>query len=373
MNYIDPLQKKQEYFGINRLRFFAAFWVLIFHASIHFGRIEAISLIQPIIDQGVLAMTLFFTLSGFVLSYRYRFFKTTEEKKAFYSARIARLYPVYILMGLITLWLVPDSFAKFDIPVKLGLIGEIVFSIVILFFFIFAIQAWFPGLFVVWNFGGSWSLSVEAFFYSLFPEIRTKITSYNDRSLCFILFIIPILMLLILVGMIISSSKNCSNSNMFYVLPVFRLPEFIFGITGFILFVERERYISVLYYSSVIFAILLFIAVMTKNLPGNIDYGWLAIFPFMGAFVYSTRISAPVSIKQIVNYLGRISYCVYMAQFFIIPVLKQYKYDFTTESLWEMTILSTLIVAVITYHLVESFFYQKAITTTRSLLNKILH
>ncbi len=60
----DPLKEKKEFFALNGLRFAAAFWVLIFHCSFHFGRLPALSSVQPIIEQGTLAMTLFFMLSG---------------------------------------------------------------------------------------------------------------------------------------------------------------------------------------------------------------------------------------------------------------------------------------------------------------------
>lgn len=98
---------------INLLRFIAAFWVLIFHARVHFGYIPFLSSLMPIIQQGVLAMSMFFILSGFILSYRYSDFKENGSWAAFYQARIARLYPVYLFMGFLTIWTLSTDKAEF--------------------------------------------------------------------------------------------------------------------------------------------------------------------------------------------------------------------------------------------------------------------
>lgn len=141
----DPLNNKQEFFLINGLRFFAAFWVLIFHTSIHFGKPNSLAAIQPILDQGVLAMTLFFMLSGFILSYRYSTFSTPEDSCNYFAARVARLYPVYLFMGVTTLWKISEGTSQFWLFERFGSIGAVPFIIVVVFFvylFIASLVPW---------------------------------------------------------------------------------------------------------------------------------------------------------------------------------------------------------------------------------------
>ena len=330
----DPLSEKQEFFAINGLRFFAAFWVMLFHASIHFGRPELLSPIQPFLDQGVLAMTLFFMLSGFVLSYRYSQFKTEEDFRVYFSARLARLYPVYIIMGLSSIWLLVNGAEELYLSETFGVVGYIFSVGLLIIMYAFALQAWFPSLFGVWNFGGSWSLSAEAFFYILFPKLRNFFAKSQTNILRIFVFGTPLMMFSIFWWMLSADSVGSNRTLTFYILPILRLPEFVFGLTGYVLFVERGFDRWKLNILAAISLVILASQIMKENLAGLIEYGWLAVLPFMWVFVHSLRMDAKRWIKQSINYLGRISYCVYMAQFTTIPILKLYRDEFPTPTLW---------------------------------------
>jgi peptidoglycan/LPS O-acetylase OafA/YrhL len=361
----DPLKEKKEFFALNGLRFAAAFWVLVFHCSFHFGEISFLGSLQPIIDQGTLAMTLFFMLSGFVLSYRYRGFATGDEFRAYTAARLARLYPVYAVMGLITLWMIPGVAGSFALYADHGFAGKVVFLAILCLLFLFALQAWFPAFFSanIWNFGGSWSLSVEAFFYALFPWLRNRLANLAVKKLALLLAGMVLTMAVITVGMLASQPRGQDASSVFYVVPIFRFPEFVLGIVGFVLFAEREVGIKQLYAFGLILGVLLVVCMYAWNLPGWIDYGWLAAIPFLAGFVLSTRIDAPVAIKVFVNYCGRISYCVYMAQFTTVPILKRFRAELSVEEVWILAMGSTLLLAILTYHFIEVLAYRR----TRSL------
>lgn len=327
--------------------------------SIHFGRLEELQPIQPVLDQGVLAMTLFFMLSGFILSYRYSSFSTPEDTHQYTASRIARLYPVYFFMGVTTLWLIGEGASQFLIIDRFGLFGAIPFALAAIFFFIFAIQAWFPSLFNVWNFGGSWSLSVEAFFYTLFPTFRKTLSRLGSRTLVFATFGLPIVMAIITMGLIVSQQKEHDTSKIYYVLPIFRLPEFLFGICGYILFVERGIYRKALASCGIVASILLLAGIYWRDLPGLIDWGAFAAVVFMSVFVFCLQLNAPALLKRTINYLGRISYCVYMAQFTTIPVLRKFKDSLSLEEEWLISIASTFVFAILTYHFVEVLAYSK--------------
>lgn len=372
----DPLKEKQEFFAINGLRFAAAFWVLVFHCSFHFGHLQSLRWVQPIIDQGPLAMTLFFMLSGFVLSYRYKTFLNACDIQEYAAARIARLYPVYLFMGAITLWTIPKTAGTFALYMDYGLLGKLVFLGVIGVFFLLAIQAWFPAFFPpnLWNFGGSWSLSVEAFFYSLFPMVRNKMGKISSRRVLVLGLAAIVCMLAIAVGMTASTIKGQQPSSIFYVLPIFRFPEFLLGIIGFVLFVERNLWKNSIKWVGFCFGLLLLAAIYSRDLPGLIDYGWFAALPFLAMFVAGTRMTAPCIIKSPVNYCGRVSYCVYMAQFTTIPLIKRFVTELSVVEAWLLAIGGTLLLAVLTYHLVEVLAYrqtkQLALLLQKKLVSK---
>lgn len=353
------MQKKKEFFFINGLRFFAAFWVLLFHASIHFGELDLLGYIQPLLDQGTLAMTLFFMLSGFILSYRYSTFSNAEDIRQYAAARVARLYPVYIFMGLSTIWLITQDADQFWIIDRLGDLGYVPFIIVVILLFLLGVQAWFPSLLGVWNFGGSWSLSVETFFYVLFPWLRKIIGKLSNRILIIANIVCVVIIASIAVGMLISLSLENSKTAVYYILPIFRLPEFILGICGYVLFVERGLQRRNLSFIGIASTALLVLCIYWHNFPGFIEWGLFAAPAFMSIFVFCLDINASSIIKKVLNYLGHISYCVYMAQFTTIPVVKKFAASCSSESQWGLLLFSTILLAAFTYHFIEVVSYAK--------------
>jgi peptidoglycan/LPS O-acetylase OafA/YrhL len=286
--------KRREFEYLNLARFVGAFWVLLFHANIHFGSLDSLSLINPILNQGVLGMTLFFVLSGFVLSHRYSSFELQGSVRDFYAARVVRLYPVYIFMALITLPTLVTSGESFVLYEKVPIIWLI--SMVIIGFL--AVQAWAPALFSAWNFGGSWSLSVEAFFYSLFPVLRPKIGSLSNQAVLLTVFASLGVMAVIVVLMFLQLGER-SQSSIFYVLPIFRIPEFILGISIFVLCVERQLHLRPLYIASIASFAVLIALIYWRNLPGLIEYGFLVcITRSYGVCVFTTGASLRRRIKD---------------------------------------------------------------------------
>lgn len=346
--------RKEQYEVINFLRFVAAGWILIFHAQIHFGKIGAIYYLQPIIQQGVLAMSVFFVLSGFILSYRYASFSEPGSLKKFYIARIARLYPVYLFTGFATIWTLHDRIEDFPLA-NFGSIGLAMWTAGIIVLFIFAMQAWFPSLFGVWNFGGSWSLSVEAFFYMLFPALRGRISSLSSNSLWMVVICTPFLWLFIYFQLIVSLSESKPTAIIFYSVPIYRLPEFIFGIAAFVLFVERratQRLYAVFALACAFIGLSLIYTI--GNLPGNLEYTGFFLPAILVAITTSMQVSMGKVMSATFNYLGRISYSVYLAQFGTVPLFKKLLEDLPTDVQWAFFITSNLLLALIVYHFVEA-------------------
>jgi peptidoglycan/LPS O-acetylase OafA/YrhL len=80
--------------GLTGIRFFAAMGVVLFHVG--YTPVARLSpLLGAVSGHGYAAVGLFYVLSGFVLAYTYA--GRRPDVRAFYVARFARVYPLYLL------------------------------------------------------------------------------------------------------------------------------------------------------------------------------------------------------------------------------------------------------------------------------------
>lgn len=148
--------------ALTGLRFVAALAVLGFHRGQEFLAVAPRPL-RALAANGYVGVSLFFVLSGFILAYTYC--ERAGERvglRAFYEARLARIYPVYLLglllalpFGVATGLTAPDWAARLHLA--LGFLAELLL-----------VQSWHPDSACGLNCPG-WSLSVEVGFYLLFP------------------------------------------------------------------------------------------------------------------------------------------------------------------------------------------------------------
>ena len=156
---------KPKILPLTSARFFAALYVMLFHtAPWQNGRYGIIS---RILGLGYISVSFFFLLSGFILAVVYLENSPTIDRRKFYLARFARIYPVYLAALLLDLphflyterYITHRSWEQ-TISVILATGG--------------LIQAWFTTDLQGLNHPG-WSLSVEALFYLLFPLIGAAV------------------------------------------------------------------------------------------------------------------------------------------------------------------------------------------------------
>ncbi|GAA5194090.1 acyltransferase [Rugosimonospora acidiphila] len=137
--------------SLTGLRAWAAGTVVVYHLSTEVGQLPVFS---ELFRFGRMGVTLFFVLSGFVLTYTYD--GRRISKRTFYWRRFVRIWPLHILVlagsAAVLIALGATLSAKHLAP-----------SVVLL-------HAWLPNSRIVGDtVGASWSLSDEAFFYALFP------------------------------------------------------------------------------------------------------------------------------------------------------------------------------------------------------------
>jgi peptidoglycan/LPS O-acetylase OafA/YrhL len=149
--------KPQPLPNLTAVRLLAATLVLVFHLTEDSQFRVVPWALRPLIRQGFTGVSIFFVLSGFVLAYNHL---QVRSKGQFYVARIARIYPLYLLA---LLWMVPFKLGGAHLPNDSGVAKPVVILVSAL-----AIQTWFPNMALDLNTPG-WTISVEAFFYLLFP------------------------------------------------------------------------------------------------------------------------------------------------------------------------------------------------------------
>jgi peptidoglycan/LPS O-acetylase OafA/YrhL len=164
----EPLNLKP----LTSLRFFAAFWVVLFHYWPHLAADST----PAVVAKGYLGVELFFILSGFILCHVY--LPAVEAGRFRYGdflwARLARIYPMHLAtligIGLIGglalmagLRIDPNILSLSALPANLAMV-----------------HAWGLAPVVGWN-HPSWSISAEWFAYLGFPAFAALALSLRRR------------------------------------------------------------------------------------------------------------------------------------------------------------------------------------------------
>ncbi len=159
--------------SLNGLRFIAAFVVIIHHLEqikLFFGLPSLFYRWHFIKIVGELGVTLFFTLSGFLITYLLMAEKErfgTVFVKAFYIRRVLRIWPLYYLIIFLGLFVLPHI-SYFNIPVYTEGVhyrfGTKVFFYGILFpNIVYNLYDYMPYI------AQSWSIGIEEQFYLIWP------------------------------------------------------------------------------------------------------------------------------------------------------------------------------------------------------------
>lgn len=305
------MSNKNEILSLTGLRFIAALYVFLFHIEIRWP-FSPDGIIQKVIAQGAIGMTIFFVLSGFLLAYQYS--DRYADKKSYFLRRLARIYPIYVVAALATLpWIWGPKIGVQTIS------GWDTFLLVLAN--IFAVQAWVPSYFNFWNDGGSWSISVEVFCYAVLPFLAPLMGRLSNRKLG---VLVGFLYLWVVVPGQLARFWPELSFPFLYALPAFRLPEFLLGVCGF-LAVQRGFKFSKpnLMIIGIFISAIILIKVVKVRTP-YIGLNWFVV-PMVVMLVLALRqstgrVSAVLS-SDIFVWLGKISYCFYSFQALLLFTL----------------------------------------------------
>jgi peptidoglycan/LPS O-acetylase OafA/YrhL len=298
---------RQPLHSLTGLRFTAAFLVVLHH----FGKPPSPHLegfVRNVLSHGFVAVTLFFILSGFILTYSYVSYQGNliTSKRNFWVARFARIYPVYLVGFLMATPLALQGIKEISVASPWKDISVLAAAALTL------MQSWSPAASMVWN-TPAWSLSVEAFFYLLFPLVAPPIMKLKPRSL---LVAALAFWIASLAGPLAAFTAARFDHTFWSNNPLVRLPEFLLGIALGKLWLSRqrgnlERYLPYIAVGSA----LMLLAYLSLDAPESVFMNG-ATAPLMMALIYSLAcgrgLLARFLAKKPMVLLGEASYSLYL-------------------------------------------------------------
>jgi peptidoglycan/LPS O-acetylase OafA/YrhL len=204
--------------ALTSFRFFAAIIVVIYH----YGHTSSLSALSPgLFTAGQQMVTFFFVLSGFVMVVAYGGANEVPARK-YWVNRFARIAPMYFLA------LIPATYFYYGATPADNLTAVILCSTFL--------QAWQPPYSSAINVP-AWSVSVEAFFYLIFPFLIAVISRYKIRParLLVMALLAWLVTQVILTGFMNSSLYEERPSQPYELLhhfPLSHLCSFLLGIGG---------------------------------------------------------------------------------------------------------------------------------------------
>jgi peptidoglycan/LPS O-acetylase OafA/YrhL len=355
--WTQPRGAEDAYVGIGRrelpaltsLRFFAAMYVVVHHlvnvALLWSQGPDANRSANWYLawgTQGHVGVTFFFVLSGFILAWCYhQSFATVAEdalpatRRRFWRARFARVWPLHAVMFLAFVPLALLS-AGFGIA---GLLDTAWRG----FLNLFLLHAWVPfggpdGLADTFN-APSWTLSVEAFFYLLFPMIAVLLVRrFRWGTAQLSLLVVGAWLMLGVVGVVLADAAL--GEWFMRVFPVLRLADFVVGVAlGLIVVQGLQRralegrtdvrqtsvgwtLIELAALTAACLSPLVWALAASDVLPATLGTSWFHLPTIAVAILVMSlergSISRRVLALRPLVWLGEVSYALYLVHLFIV-------------------------------------------------------
>jgi peptidoglycan/LPS O-acetylase OafA/YrhL len=308
--------------ALTGIRTLLAIFIILFHFTPpHLG------LLYPIINNGYVFVGVFFLISGYVLTYNYADRAKTLVKREFWLARFSRLYPVYLLVLIISLRMVQDEWhARSHFEFWQGIILTPL-----------VLQGWSPSVATFWN-TVAWTLSSEVVLYAAFPWLIRA--PWPKRPLHLVLLLLCLwvigliphsLYLLLNPDHIVGPVDRYSSTQLIRFLKYTPLPYVCTFLTGVTLgklqlamtLTPRQRFIL----SAVsLAAVGLFFYCVVLHTPYLLMHAGL-MTPVFAALVLG--LSGPHPISALFSWrplllIGESSYCLYLLHFNVFQLLHIY-------------------------------------------------
>jgi peptidoglycan/LPS O-acetylase OafA/YrhL len=353
---------KNEIRPLTGIRGLAALSVVIYHYKTDLlALLPSLSLFNPLIDQGGIGVDIFFVLSGFVISYVYKIDKIILDLRGyagFLVNRIARIYPNYLFCFILLLFMVYSDRIIGD---YVGAIKHVTSAIDYPFSGIFwhlsMLQAWpfVPAKWSNWN-SPAWSVSAEWFAYlfifplSVWMAANSSIRNYSALAIIvFLTFFIAF-----------RYTPFVSANKLYFVLQV--SSEYLTGCCVYLYYLRNNKAIAK-YSKSLDFVFIMFLIAIwfSASLPLSSYYILFSIPLLIIFLIHQNSIFSRILASNIMCYLGRISYSLYLVHAIVQRILHVVvpTQKFTSSPTLERFFLTIgyvvfpIMIAAGIYHLVE--------------------
>jgi peptidoglycan/LPS O-acetylase OafA/YrhL len=350
--------------NLNGVRFIAAFWVIVHHIEQFkekFGFANHIFYTRFIRQLGPLGVFLFFVLSGFLITTLLLVEKqktNTVDIKKFYVRRILRIWPLYYLIVILGLFVLPQI-EFLNIPDETPLIGVDLTQKIVLYALI--LPNIVTGVFKHIPFvSQNWSIGVEEQFYYFWPWVirqskTTKLLSVMVFFLVFFYLLRSITVLYMLENGLWIYLKEFIKS--------LRLTCMILGAIGayfthfqlnskIVQFIFKPVFQGFLY---VLLSLMLYFEFYQKGLSPE-------IYSLVFTLILMNLAKNPKTILSLENpvldYLGKISYGLYMYHTIAVVISVKIAMNLN-QSNWisyPLTLILTIIMAGLSYQYFEKPF-----------------
>lgn len=214
--------------ALTSIRFFAAMHVALYHLVRPFTRW---GIFTGFFENGYIGVSFFFLISGFILTYSHaaEYESGRGNAKKFWVARFARIYPVYAVSILYAGYVYRAEFA--------AKIHAIAFVAELLL-----MQSWNVHLVAFFSIP-AWTISVEAFFYFVFPFVLLRLRpSSAGKAIAAVVFFwllavaVPLFCVLHWPQLAWHEDASHAGPGSLFIfnvrrLPILMLPQFLAGIS----------------------------------------------------------------------------------------------------------------------------------------------
>lgn len=335
--------------ALTSVRFFAALYVLLVHFGTH---ILAGTPLNGFAELGSTGVSMFFVLSGFILTYNYA--GRPMAAGAFWWARFARIWPVYLVSLAFSL---PAYWSR--MRNYLEAYGDSPWHLAIRY--LTATQAWtFDGdairMTAALN-NPSWSISTEVGFYLLFPLLLPALWRLSTRTFLTVAAVGWVCTTLPAWMLSYGLTLGNVNEEVVYKMPVFRLGEFLLGMAAATVFIRHpeEGRLRRLGWPAWALACAFLVAGLAIGLPRRALVSG-ALGPVFALVVLTLAAgggpSRPLSWRPLV-FLGEASYAFYLAHYPVALYIDHFVVPRDTNAHFLLTLSVTLCASVVAYVAVE--------------------
>ena len=308
--------------ALTGIRTLLAIFIILFHFTPpHLG------LLYPFIDNGYVFVGVFFLISGYILTYNYGDRGKGLSKREFWLARFSRLYPVYLLVLILSVHMLQDEWNAR--PHSEFWQGIILTPLVL--------QGWSPSVATFWN-TVAWTLTSECVLYLAFPWVIRLPWPKRAAQLVLLLFTFWVIGLLphslylyLNPDHIVGPVDRYSSTPLIRFLKYTPLPyvcTFLSGVTlgklqHALTISPRQRFIL----STVsLAAVGVFFYTLVLRTPYLLMHGGL-MTPVFAALVLG--LSGPHAISSVFSWrplllIGESSYCLYLLHFNVFQLIHAY-------------------------------------------------